>query len=58
MAQDLYLTLPNGAFVRPHVIAYTSPTNGGVSLISSNDQMVGFIKIDEEKYDLEKIQAN
>jgi hypothetical protein len=58
MSKDLYLTLPNGAFLRPQLIASSSPTDDGIALMSSSSQMIGFIKIDENKYDVGNLQVH
>ena len=58
MSKDIYLKLPNGAFCRPQLVAYSSPTDDGVTLMSSTSEMIGFIKIDENKYDVEPLQVH
>jgi hypothetical protein len=58
MSKDLYLKLPNGGFCRPQLIAYSSPTDDGVTLMTSTSEMIGFIKIDENKYDVEPLQVH
>lgn len=56
MKNPKLLQLPNGASVRPFMIAVTSATDNGVVLLSSTTQIIGFIEVDGDKYDAEKLK--
>jgi hypothetical protein len=56
MTKSKFLKLPNGAIIRPFMIAISSPTDNGVSLLSSSSQMIGFIEVDSNKYDADKLK--
>ena len=56
MSKSQYLKLPNGAAIRPYMIAACSPTNKGVALLGTSGRMIGYIEIDSSKYQVEKLK--
>ena len=53
MAKSKFLRLPNGQIIRPFMISSAGPTDGGVSILGSSNDMIGFISIDEQLYNQE-----
>jgi|694.fasta_scaffold62710_1 hypothetical protein len=53
MAKSKFLRLPNGQIIRPFMISSASPTDAGVAILGSSNDMIGFISIDEKLYNQE-----
>jgi hypothetical protein len=56
MSKSQYLKLPNGAAIRPYMIAVCSPTTKGVALLGTSGRMIGYVEIDSSKYQVEKLK--